>query len=128
MSVSLFSNIFLFYIYVQTIFFRDEGLKENKCPEFFCSRPVRQVHIYRKALGLSTGPNKTEDCDEEWPSSADENQTGGSAADANWETWQKQRRVTPKSDVDLYEGRFELEFEEGTELSQHLPTAATPEG
>lgn len=30
-----FSNIFLFYIYVQTIFFRDEGLKENKCSEFF---------------------------------------------------------------------------------------------
>ena len=100
----------------------------NKCPEFFCSRPVRQVHIYRKALGLSTGPNKTEDWDEDWDwSSEDEIQTGGSAANANWETWQKQRRVTPKSDVDLYEGRFELEFEEGTELSQHLPTAATPE-
>ena len=29
--------------------------------------------------------------------------------------------------MDLYEGRFELEFEEGTELSQQLPTAATPE-
>ena len=53
--------------------------------------------------------------------------SGGSAADANWETWWKQRRVTPKSDVDLYEARTELEFEEGTELSQHLPNAATPE-
>lgn len=30
-----FQTYLLFYIYVQTIFFRDEGLRENKCSEFF---------------------------------------------------------------------------------------------
>ena len=27
----------------------------NKCPEYFCSRPVKHVHIYKKALGISKG-------------------------------------------------------------------------
>ena len=26
----------------------------NKCPEYFCSRPMKQVHIYKKALSIST--------------------------------------------------------------------------
>lgn len=33
--LSVFFKHISFYIYVQTIFFRDEGLKENKCSEFF---------------------------------------------------------------------------------------------
>ena len=99
----------------------------NKCPEYFCSRAVRQVHIYKKALGLATGTKKTEECDEEWASSADENQREGSAADVNWDNRRTKRCVTPHSDVDLYEYRTELGFDEGAGLSPHLPTAATPE-
>ena len=30
----------------------------NKCPEYFCSRPVSHAHIYKKALGLATGTKK----------------------------------------------------------------------
>ncbi len=30
----------------------------NKCPEYFCSRPQRTVHMYKKALALDVGPRK----------------------------------------------------------------------
>ena len=30
----------------------------NKCPEYFCSRPVKCVHVYNKALGVSRGKHE----------------------------------------------------------------------
>ena len=27
----------------------------NKCPEYFCSRPLKHIHNYKKALGLGKG-------------------------------------------------------------------------
>ena len=30
----------------------------NKCPEYFCSRPEKTVHMYKKALALDVGPRK----------------------------------------------------------------------
>ena len=31
----------------------------NKCPEYFCSRPEKQVHLYKKALALDTEKKRT---------------------------------------------------------------------
>ena len=30
----------------------------NRCPEYFCSRPVKYVHLYKKALALNLGEKK----------------------------------------------------------------------
>ena len=99
----------------------------NKCPEYFCSRPVKYVHIYKKALGISTRRDKAQDDQEQggpW-SSGDEEQ--GEA----WSSWkapaQTARRVTQKSDVELYESRSLYPFAEDAGLSIHLPAKGTPE-
>ena len=30
----------------------------NRCPQYFCSRPQKQIHLYKKALALPTGTKK----------------------------------------------------------------------
>ena len=78
----------------------------NKCPEYFCPRPEKQVHLYKKMFGLFTSSKmnkkKTEtqyDDDEE----ADE-LDGKKLASRTW-YW----------------------FEDGTGLSGYLPPQETPE-
>ena len=53
----------------------------NKCPEYFCSRPVKYVHIYKKALGISKG--KQEDLENlgEMPWSSEGEGDGEGAGD-----------------------------------------------
>ena len=31
----------------------------NKCPEYLCSRPEKQIHLYKKALALDTEKKRT---------------------------------------------------------------------
>ena len=42
----------------------------NRCPEYFCSRPEKAVHLYKKALALNTQPKNgggsEDDMDEQW--------------------------------------------------------------
>ena len=109
----------------------------NKCPEYFCSRPVKHVHIYKKALGIGRNQQNHDEEDEYVPwSSGDEDwaksyEKGGANAGKH-----RARRITKKSDVELYESRTDLEFwryssevgwERSSELSSALPQEDTPE-
>ena len=86
----------------------------NRCPEYFCSRPEKQVHLYKKALGLIK--KKARASNEE-------------AEDANAPEDQPlpKKLATSPSDLELYERRSLYKFPEGTNLSEHLPTRETPE-
>ena len=45
----------------------------NKCPECFCSRPVKYVHIYKKALAITKNKELDQENEEDMPwSSHDE--------------------------------------------------------
>ena len=44
----------------------------NTCPEYFCSRPVKYVHIYKKALGISKGKQEDAEDVEDMPWSSDD--------------------------------------------------------
>ena len=107
----------------------------NICPEYFYSRPVKYVHIYKKALGISTGKKEAVQEDEEdvlWSSEGEvdedahhytrDTHTRGGAGSPH-----KSKRVTKMSDVDLYENRTMLSFEKSAGLSPHLPRADSPE-
>ena len=100
----------------------------NKCPEYFCSRPVKYVHIYKKALGISKGKQNADQDDAEdvaWSSEGEGEEnayTGGAASSSH-----RAKRVTKMSDVELYERRTEFEFAEDAGISPHLPDVGTPE-
>ena len=83
----------------------------NGIPEFFISRAVKNVHLYRKALAVMSTAAEGYDADSEWG-------------------WEKSggRRVTSPSDLELYERRSWLWFwPEGTSPSPYLPWKETPE-
>ena len=119
----------------------------NRCPEFFCSRPVKYVHLYKKALALSLGEKKLKATEEAWDGDDVGAGLGGDdwGDDEDWERWAaasgcnshpatsgkdhlaKSRRATTRSDVELYETRAEYWFAAGSGLSPHLPHRDTPE-
>ena len=66
----------------------------NRCPEYFCSRPEKQVHFYKKAFAVNTGSHNK-------PATRD-------APPESWtdEEHAKDRKLTTKpSDLDMYERR-----------------------
>ena len=88
----------------------------NRCPEYFCSRPEKQVHLYKKMLGLSTSSKvnkrKTEP---QYDDDEDADELNG------------KKLATKPSDVELYERRTRYWFEEGSGLSGYLSPQETPE-
>ena len=98
----------------------------NRIPEYFISRDVKYVHLYKKALGLSKKSSKSkglsqrpEDVEaEDWP------------MDENWDEEKPEERLGTKlSDVELYENRSKYPFypENAVYISPHLPPQDTPE-
>ena len=86
----------------------------NKCPEYFISRDVKYVHLYKKALAIQK-PTKQKEEEEEWPGSGEEEEDKATPA-------------TRPSDVDLYERRTLYRFwPYDTKPSPHLPQQPTPE-
>ena len=102
----------------------------NKCPEYFCSRPVKHVHIYKKALGISKGRQEDLENVEDMPwSSEGEGECEGRGDEyvAGTKGSARRKRVTKMSDVELYEKRAKYWFAWGSAISPHLPHADTPE-
>ena len=94
----------------------------NRIPEFFVSRRVKNVHLYRKMLALTWRRKPREKQDE-----VEEEYDGG---DEWWSHWTESggRRVHRASDIELYEGRSNYWFwPEGTKPSPYLPWKETPE-
>jgi hypothetical protein len=87
----------------------------NKCPEYFCSRPEKHVHLYKKALAFEV-PKKPDEVDDEVDSDT------APEADAA----RAKKLATKPSDLELYERRCAYTFPEGTPLSTRLPDADTP--
>ena len=102
----------------------------NRCPEYFCSRPTKNVHLYKKALALAKQPRRPRAGEEEWD---------------DWEQWEGEgieaegpagaapaarRRVkTQVSDLELYERRTWYWFWPygAARPSPYLPWRETPE-
>lgn len=84
----------------------------NGLPEYFISRRVKHVHLYRKMLALTTTKRKQGE---------DE---GDGCGDHDWSRWGEEPR--PKrphrvADIELYEARCDYWFPEGTKPCPHLP-------
>lgn len=92
----------------------------NRCPQYFCSRPQKHVHLHKKALALPTGKKKgSQKSDEGWDDDA-------------WNEWEDKmqwrdpkKRITKPSDLEFYESRLMYSFAEDCGLSEYLPAAAT---
>ena len=84
----------------------------NNTPEFFANRRFKKVHIYRKLLALDTSAKIARPM-----------QKKGAEELNQSSDWQPQygKRFTPPSDLELYEKRTKLWFEEGVEPLQYLP-------
>ena len=102
----------------------------NKCPEYFCCRPVKYVHIYKKALAITRNKELDQENEEDMPWSShdegkDDAQGAAVMADAGSASRPKlkQKRVTNMSDAELYENRTQFVFEEDAGLSPHLPNS-----
>ena len=93
----------------------------NKAPEYLCSRPAKFVYLYKKALGLSIPRKKKK------PKKADDHTLCASAPPQEELDPEEQRVAVQPSDLDLYEGRADLWFPNGTPISEDLPAAKTPE-
>ena len=88
----------------------------NRIPEFFISRRVKHVHLYKKLLALTC---KKKPCEEE------EDYDGCE----EW-AWEESGCARPHraSDIELYERRSNYCFwPEGTKPSPYLPWKKTPE-
>ena len=107
----------------------------NKCPEYFCSRTVKYVHIYKKALGISRGKQENDQDgaeDAHWSSQGEGEENPphyprGADTVAGGRSLIRSKRLTKMSDVELYERRTEFDFQEDAGISPHLPDTGTPE-
>ena len=88
----------------------------NKCPEYLCARPQKYVHLYKKALAISTRSKKKKAAEDD-----------GWADGGDGDDWGEAPVTMQGSDVDLYEKRLQHWFPEGTPISPHLPAKETPE-
>lgn len=106
------------------------GSRPARCPEYLCSRPVKNVHLYKKALALSKqNTNSAEEHDpwDDWEAWAD---VDTAEREATVKTRANRRRVTTQmSDVELYERRTWYWFWPygETKPSPYLPLRETPE-
>ena len=87
----------------------------NRIPEFFVSRRVKYIHLYRKLLALN--------CQKK-PREGEAQNDGGD----EWDCAQSgARRLHRASDIELYEKRSDFWFATGTKPSPYLPWKETPE-
>ena len=96
----------------------------NKCPEYFCSRPEKAVHLYKKALAINTSNNKTKNVDTE-DGGCDDVEDDEVGVEASAKSTKKQLATKP-SDLELYERRTQFTFQT-RDLSDYLPRKDTPE-
>ena len=104
----------------------DHG-RSLRSPEYFCSRPVRKVFLYKKALAVGKTKIEEEEYWEEWDAWQDgetaEQEGAGSTGG------KRKRVITQMSDIELYERRTRYYFwpfgAAGT--SPDFPARETPE-
>lgn len=92
----------------------------NGCPEYFCNRPEKNVHLYKKALGISIAKRKRK---------VDEAEGNGNWLDEDTQEAipsEKRKLVTKPSDLELYERRMDYDFSHGAPLSQYLAPQSSP--
>ena len=90
----------------------------NGIPEYFLSRRVKNIHLYRKALALTTNKRKQGAEEDEYLDGAD----WSWGAEAQYPS--RPHRV---SDMELYESRCDYWFPAGAKPSPYLPWKETPE-
>ena len=98
------------------------GHYANRGPEYFCSRPEKHVHFYKKALGLTVAKKKKPMKVQTNEASTDGSTWGTGISDA-----EEEKVSVQKSDLELYESRVWYAFAEGTPVSELLPVKGTPE-
>ena len=88
----------------------------NRAPEYLCSRMVKHVYFYKKALALaSVADDSGGYYDDDWV---------WQESEAHAASARKGRRITKPSDIELYESRGDYWFwPEGTSLCDQLPQA-----
>ena len=87
----------------------------NRIPEFFVSRRVKYIHLYRKLLALNS---------QKKPREGEAQYDGGD----EWDCAQSgARRMHRASDIELYEKRSDFWFATGTKPSPYLPWKETLE-
>ena len=99
----------------------------NKCPEYFCSRPEKQVHLYKKALALDTDKKnskstKASAAEYDWEGEEDDDDAPDTSPESK-----KKKLATKPSDLELYECRTLYKFPVGAGLSERLGVRETPE-
>ncbi len=112
----------------------------NKCPEYFCSRPEKNVHLYRKALALNTEKKPASDVANaegclgttaEAPAQVTSEVVNAEVApDTSAEAAVKATKkalATKPSDLELYERRCAYTFLPGAAVTPRLPSASSPE-
>ena len=95
----------------------------NRIPEFFVSRRVRDVHLYRKMLAVTHMSKGKEETGAEGSAAQEQEDDWWSAGDQGG-----RKRVHQVSDFELYMRRGRYWFwPEGTQPSPYLPWQETPE-
>ena len=95
----------------------------NRSPEYFISREIKRVHIYKQLLPINQKANKRvaqENEEPEWDEGWDEDEGKGD------EQRQDQSVTTKLSDAELYERRLEFKVWPA-QTSEHLPPRDTAE-
>ena len=98
-----------------------------RSPEYFCSRAVKNVFLYKKALAVGKTKIEEEEYWEEWDAWQD-----GETADkegAKRTEGKRKRVITQMSDIELYERRTHYQFWPYGEVatSPDFPDRETPE-
>ena len=95
----------------------------NRCPEYFCSRPTKHVHLYKQAVAIAKKQNQGED--EDWQGWED----WDDHAEQDTETPANKKLNVQTSDLALYGKRMWYQFWPllVTKPSPHLPWRSTPE-
>ena len=109
----------------------------NKSPEYFISRPVKDVYLYKNARPIHLRPqNKQRNHSKVHEAARAQQECQVGDDDDNWdcdyeESWGQHytecagenatKSITKMSDVDLYENRWKYDFPAGTLCSQQLP-------
>ena len=94
----------------------------NGCPEYFCSRPIKNVHLYKQAVAIAKKQNQGE-YDEDWQ----DWENWDDDADKEAKTPASRKLAVQTSDLALYGQRMWYQFGWETKPSPHLPWRSTPQ-
>ena len=92
----------------------------NRCPEYFCSRPEKSVHLYKKALALNVRTKEPAEAPgaDQWAGDGNDDEEARVPA--------PKRLATQPSDLELYERRCLYDFwPEDTPITSRLPAKKT---